>query len=149
VEEAARELGLDAARCGAYRFDLALRRLVSDGGKSSTDVAAMEYVRNHFGTPGLVMDAARLGRFSKGVLMELLEPSARAAYEQACATIERRYTESCGTSGDTCLADGCASEGERCLEPLLRSAAEYQKECGAEWVRLFSAPEHRVASWTH
>ncbi|MGH9140523.1 MAG: hypothetical protein ACRD2I_05205 [Vicinamibacterales bacterium] len=73
---------------------------------------------------------------TKRALTDLLEPEQRRAFLAACAAIERRFTERCTATGDPCLESGCAVADETCLEPLLRSAAEYRQACGAEWLKL-------------
>lgn len=146
-KEVAERFGLDPAVCQQYRFNLPLRRVVFDRGAPDGVRTALRYLNEHLGTPERLMQAARDGRFSKGVLMELLAPSVREAFAEACSQLERRFTEACTASGEPCLASGCAAEGEVCLEPLMRAKPEYQRACGAAWVRLFDAPEHRVPAW--
>jgi hypothetical protein len=85
---------------------------------------------------------AEEGQVQKDVLAGMLEPEIRRAYLETCATIERRYTEACDATGDPCLESGCSIDheaGEVCLQPLLRDGSEYQKEIGAEWVRLYNS----------
>jgi hypothetical protein len=86
------------------------------------------------------MRLAEDGQVPKDVLAEMLEPESRGIYLQACAAIERRYTEACDAAGDPCLESGCSVDhqhGEACLQPLLRAETEYHKACAAEWIRLF------------
>ncbi len=83
--------------------------------------------------------AAAEGRFDKLELEELLPPTMRPSFREACARIEVRFTDECAASGDPCLESGCSVVGddhEACLQPLMRSAVEYRKACGAEWIRL-------------
>jgi hypothetical protein len=93
---------------------------------------------------------AEEGQVPKDVLADLLEPVTRRAYLEACATIERRYTEACDATGDPCLESGCSIDheaGEVCLQPLLREGSEYQKACAAEWAKLFRDPSKRSDAW--
>ena len=75
----------------------------------------------------------------KHALADLLDADRRRAFLDHCAAIEKGYTAACTATGDPCLASGCALEGETCLQPLLRSAAEYRAACGAEWLKLVIA----------
>jgi hypothetical protein len=83
----------------------------------------------------VLRDAAE-GRLPKHVLVALLDSERRRAFLTACAAIEKRYTDDCTATNDPCLESGCAVEGEICLQPLLRSEAEYQRACGAEWLEI-------------
>jgi len=87
------------------------------------------------------------GRFAKDVLAGMLTPASRAAFLDACAGIEKRYTEACAATHDPCLESGCSCEDEVCLQPLERAAAEYRRACGAEWARLFADPANRDPFW--
>jgi hypothetical protein len=85
---------------------------------------------------------AEEGQVPKDVLADLLDPATRRAYLEACATIERRYTEACDATGDPCLESGCSIDheaGEVCLQPLLRDESEYQKACATEWLKLYKS----------
>lgn len=94
-----------------------------------------------------VMAHAMAGRFAKDALASMLTPVSRTAFLDACAHVEKRYTEACAATHDPCLESGCSCEGEVCLQPLLRADAEYRKACGAEWVRLFADPANRDPFW--
>lgn len=94
-----------------------------------------------------VMTHAIEGRLSKHALASLLTPDARRVFGDACGAIEQKYTDDCGALNDPCLESGCAAEGERCLQPLLRAGTDYQKACGAEWATLFADRGNRDASW--
>ena len=88
------------------------------------------------------MRRAEEGQVPKDALADMLEPSTRRAYLEACAAIERRYTEACDAAGDPCLESGCSIDhehGEVCLQPLLRAETEYQKACAAEWLKLYKS----------
>jgi len=60
--------------------------------------------------------------------------------------LKLRYTKDCALN-DTCLEAGCSADGERCLQPLIRAGADYEKSCGAEWTRLFADDANRDSSW--
>src|SRR6058998_2521405 len=96
----------------------------------------------------LMTDAVE-GRLPKHVLANLLAPESRAQFLAACASLEKAYTDACIAKNDPCLESGCALEGETCLEPLLQAGTEYQKACGAEWVRLFANAGHRAEAWSN
>jgi len=147
--EVAANFGLDAHACDAYRFDLAARRLLVDHGKPASDRAAQVYWDRHVGTPEKLMAFAAEGRLTKQVLGSLLDADDALAYLNACAVIERRYTNECAAKNDPCLEEGCAVEGEICLEPLLRAGLEYHRACGAAWTTLFEDPRHRTQAWMH
>lgn len=83
--------------------------------------------------------AATEGRFDKFELEHLLPSELRPSFRDACARIEVRFTQECAATGDPCLDSGCSVVGDdhqACLQPLLRSDADYRKACGAEWVRM-------------
>jgi hypothetical protein len=62
----------------------------------------------------------------------------------ACAVIEKTYTDECRAANDPCLESGCSMDGETCLEPLMSAGTEYHKACAAEWIKLFVHREHRA-----
>lgn len=99
--------------------------------------------------PDRLMGFAAEGRLPKHVLMSLLAAETRPAFARTCAAIEKRYTEECTATKDPCLESGCAAEGEICLQPLLRAEDDYQRDCAAEWIKLFAIPSNRVESWRH
>jgi hypothetical protein len=90
---------------------------------------------------------AAQGILPKSVLVNLIDIDHRQAYLDACAVIEKKYTEDCTATDDPCLESGCAVEGEICLQPLLRAGAEYHKASAAEWIKLFAKPGNRIDSW--
>ena len=104
-------------------------------------------LRDFIGTPEHLIRLAQEGRFAKQVLVTLLADDKRQAYLEACAAVEKQYTDACAHSGDPCLAGGCAVEGEICLQPLLRADIDYFKKCGQEWATLFADPANRVEPW--
>jgi hypothetical protein len=103
--------------------------------------------RSNVPTPDQLIALSKEGRLAKQELASFLAIDRRQAYLDACAAIEKQYTVACGTSGDTCLEDGCAVEGETCLQPLLRAETEYLKACGREFARLFADPQNRAEAW--
>ena len=66
---------------------------------------------------------------------------------EACANIEKQYTEDCAAQNDPCLESGCSVvgvEGETCLQPLLMASLAYHKACAAEWMKFFRNPNARI-----
>jgi len=103
--------------------------------------------RHDAGTPEQLIALSKEGRLAKQELASFLAIDKRQAYLDACAAIEKQYTVACGTSGDTCLEDGCAVEGDTCLQPLLRAETEYLKACGREFATIFADPRNRAEAW--
>lgn len=91
-----------------------------------------------------VLKYAQEGRLTKHALATMLTPEARQRFLDACAAIEKKYTEDCTAAKDPCLESGCSVEGEICLQPLLRAGTEYHKACAAEWEKLFAKHENRL-----
>jgi hypothetical protein len=147
--EVAREFGLNRQKCYEYRFDLVTRRFLVDRGSPSSALAVQEYVDNQVGSAERLMTFAGEGYLSKRVLAELLSIEQRQRYLDACAHIERRYTEACTARNDPCLESGCSVEGEDeiCLQPILNAGPEYQHACGAEWLKRFRMPVNRIDAW--
>jgi hypothetical protein len=145
--EAAAAGGLDENACQTYRFDLINRRLLTDRGTPAGDRAAHTYVDRCVGTPERLVQFAAEGHLSKAVLMNLVPPDKRKAFVDACAVVEKTYTDDCAAKNDPCLESGCAVEDEICLQPLLRAGIEYQKSCAAEWIKLFADPRNRIDAW--
>lgn len=143
----AAEFGLNERECHCYRFDLTSRRLVADRATPSTNVAARTYLDQRVGTPEKLMAFAEEGHLPKSALVTLLNIENRRPYLEACAAIEKRYTEQCTAKDEPCLESGCALEGETCLQPLLEAGIEYQKACAAEWVGRFQNPQKRIDIW--
>ena len=110
-------------------------------------VRASAEVDRGVGTPEELMTLADQGLLPKSVLANLLDIEHRQAFLDACAAIEKKYTEDCTATNDPCLESGCAVEGEICLQPLLRAGIEYHKACAAEWAKLFASPENRIQAW--
>jgi hypothetical protein len=102
---------------------------------------------DRFDSPERLMQYAAEGRLTKHALATLLAARPRGQFLEACAVIEKTYTEACAAAGDPCLESGCSAEGEICLQPLMRAGTEYHKMCGAAWAGLFADPGNRVASW--
>ena len=95
-------------------------------------------------TPERLMALAAEGRLTKHALSALLAVQPRHVFLDACAAIEKNYTDDCAAANDPCLESGCSMDGEVCLEPLLRAGTEYHKACAAEWVKLFANRENRA-----
>jgi hypothetical protein len=95
-------------------------------------------------TPEEFITVADQGLLPKSVLANLLDIGHRQAFLDACAAIEKKYTEDCTATNDPCLESGCAVEGEICLQPLLRAGIEYHRACAAEWIKLFADPRNRI-----
>jgi len=98
-------------------------------------------------TPEQLIRYATDGRLTKHALSTLLTSRSKEQFLAACETIEKRYTEECTATGDPCLESGCSTEGEICLQPVLRAGTEYHKACGAAWSKLFADPENRADLW--
>ena len=147
--DVAADFGLDEHACEAYRFDLATRRLLRDRGDGANDRAARTHVLQYVGTPEKLMTFAAAGRLPKRVLLRLLAVGSRQPYLDACAVVEKTYTDDCARQNDPCLESGCAVEGEICLQPLLRAGIDYQAACAAEWVKFFANVGNRVDAWKH
>jgi hypothetical protein len=91
-------------------------------------------------TPDQLMADAAEGRFTKAELAELLAIDHRRPFLDACAHVEKTYTEDCpARNHGPCLEAGCSVEGEICLQPLLHAGSEYHKACAVEWLPFFKA----------
>ena len=145
----ARECGVVEPECQEYRFDLSSRRLIVDRATPASALAVQEDVSNRVGSPERLMAFAEQGQLPKLMLVDLLSLDQRQPYLEACAQIERRYTEACTAKNDPCLESGCSVEGEDeiCLQPLLNAGIEYQQACAAEWIKLFRVPRNRIDAW--
>jgi hypothetical protein len=106
-------------------------------------------VDHSIGSPQALMKLAEEGRLPKSILVTLLDFEYRRAFLEACAAIEKSYTEECTAANDPCLESGCAAEGEICLQPLLRAGIEYHRACAAEWIKVFADPRKRIDAWKH
>jgi hypothetical protein len=84
---------------------------------------------------------------SKVELATLLRRRPRAEFLKACETIERRYTEKCGTANELCAKFDCSSGEKICLVPVLQAGREYRRACAAAWSRLFALRTNRVPGW--
>lgn len=147
--DVAREFGLIERECQEYRFDLSSRRLIVDRATPASALAVQEDVSQRVGSPDRLMTLAEQGHLPKLMLVNLLSLDQRQPYLEACAQIERRYTEACTAKNDPCLESGCSVEGkdEICLQPLLNAGVEYQQACAAEWIKLFRASMNRIDAW--
>jgi hypothetical protein len=95
-------------------------------------------------TPERLMALASEGRLTKHALATLLTEEPRHVFLDACARIEKKYTDDCVATKDPCLESGCAVEGEVCLQPLLKSGTDYHKAYAAEWIKLFADRGNRA-----
>jgi hypothetical protein len=100
-------------------------------------------------TPDQLMALAAEGRFTKAELAEFLAIENRPPFLDACAHIEKKYTEDCAAENETCLESGCSAEGEICLQPLLHAGSAYYKACAAAWLPIFREPKNRADRLTH
>jgi hypothetical protein len=94
-------------------------------------------------TPEQVMVMASEGRFTKAELAEFLSSERRRSFLNACARIEKQFTEDCAAKGEPCLESGCSANGEICLQPLLHAGSAYHKACAAAWLPIFRDPGNR------
>jgi hypothetical protein len=94
-------------------------------------------------TPERLMALAAEGRITNHALATSLAVRPRQVFLDACAAIEKKYTDECAVK-DPCLEAGCSMAGETCLQPLLRAGTDYHKECAAEWAKLFVNHENRA-----
>lgn len=139
--------GLVEETCQEYRFELPARRLIPDRGTAAAERAVRGYLDRRVGSPERLMKLAEEGGLTKQALTSLLAIDRRRAYTDACAAIEKKYTDECAPTGGPCLESGCAAEGDICLQPLLRHEVEYRRECGAIWLALFADPRNRIQAW--
>jgi hypothetical protein len=94
-------------------------------------------------TPDQVMARAAEGRFTKDELARFLAIDNRRPFLDACAHIEKTFTEECAKS-EPCMESGCSAEGEICLQPLLHAGSAYYKACAAAWLPIFREPKNRA-----
>jgi hypothetical protein len=95
----------------------------------------------------LIVKAAE-GRFTKDELAGFLAIESRRPFLDACARIEKQFTEDCAAKNDPCLESGCSARGEICLQPLLHAGSAYFKACAAAWLPIFREPKNRADSLT-
>lgn len=100
-------------------------------------------------TPDQLMTDAAEGRFTKDELAGFLSIDNRRPFLDACAHVERKFTEECTARNEPCLESGCSAEGEICLQPLLHAGSAYYKACAAAWLPIFSEPKNRVDALKH
>ena len=108
---------------------------------------AVEILSRDEWTSESLMKFAEEGHLSKGVLVNFLRAEKRKPFLDACARIEKKYTEECTAKNDPCLESGCSVEGEICLQPLLYAGVEYHKACAAEWIKMFRNTADRIETW--
>ena len=147
--DVAREFVLTEIKCQEYRFDFSTRRLIVERATPASALAVQEDVTQRVGSPDRLMRFAEQGHLPKHVLVNLLSIDQRQPYLEACAQIERRYTEACTAKDEPCLESGCSveGEGEICLQPLVNAGIEYQQACAAEWIKLFRVSRNRIDAW--
>jgi len=137
--------------CLKYEFSLKTRMMTIEPLEVERSLRQDAIARNHFdnlvGTPEKLMSFAQLGRLSKLELADLLSPEKKQAYLHVCAGVERALTETCTAKGEPCLENGCAVEGEICLNALLESGEIYTVAYVSAWTYLFINPENRVSVW--
>lgn len=104
-------------------------------------------VAAYVGSPEGLMAFAGEGHVSKASLASVLEPDSRQKFLDACAALEKQFTADCPTHGDTCLEDGCAMDGEICLQALLKAGSAFQQACAAKWIELFKVEANRIPAW--
>jgi len=95
-------------------------------------------------TPEQLMAQAAEGRFTKDEMAAFLAVERRRAFLDACADVERKFTEDCTLTNEPCLESGCAAKGEACLQPLLHAGSAYYKACAAVWLPVFREPKNRA-----
>jgi hypothetical protein len=110
------------------------------------DVADSEII-TYLGSPERLMAFAEEGHLSKFALGSLLEPNSRHQFLEACTELEKRFTQQCASNGDPCLEDGCAMDGEVCLQAVLKGGGAFQQACAAEWLRMFRIEGNRIDEW--
>jgi hypothetical protein len=112
---------------------------------SMIDLADAEVIA-YLGSPERLMRFAKAGHLSKFTLASLLEPDSRHRFLEACAALEKRFTEECA-QGESCLEDGCAMDGDVCLQAVLKGGSTFRKACAAEWIRMFKSAGNRIEAW--
>ena len=98
-------------------------------------------------TPDELMALAAEGRFTKGELAAFLTAESRPPFLEACAHIEKEYTEACTAKNEPCLESGCSAEGETCLQPLLHAGSAYHKACAGAWLPIFRDAKNRSSAF--
>jgi hypothetical protein len=106
-------------------------------------------METHAYTAEQVLTLAVEGRFSKAELAEFLATECRKPFLEACARIEKKYTEDCTAKGEPCLESGCSVEGETCLQPLLHAGSGYYKACAEAWLPIFRDVKNRADMFQH
>lgn len=94
-------------------------------------------------TPDRLMALAAEGRFTKQELADFLAIGHRPSFLDACAGVERKFTEDCAKN-EPCLEEGCSAKGEICLQPLLHAGSTYYKACASLWLPIFREPGNRA-----
>ncbi len=91
-----------------------------------------------------LMAQAAEGRLTKDEMAAFLAIERRRPFLDACADVERQFTEDCTLPNGPCLESGCAAKGEVCLQPLLHAGSAYYKACAAAWLPIFREPKNRA-----
>ena len=95
--------------------------------------------------PDQLMAMAVEGRFTKRELAERLAIQHRRPFLDACAHIEKQFTEECAAKkSGPCLDSGCSAQGEICLQPLLHAGSAYQRACAEAWLPIFQDANNRA-----
>ena len=137
------------SECLEYEFDLE-RRWMNRPNLSTelrSDAAARNFFDQYVDTPERLMAFAKEVNLPKLELAKLLKPDTRRFYLEVCASIEKAITEACTAKGDPCLEDGCALEGEICLNACLTAGQAYSKACVNVWIEMFRNPDNRIDAW--
>jgi hypothetical protein len=100
-------------------------------------------------SPDQLIAMAAEGRFTKHELADFLAIDQQRPFLEACARVEKQFTEECPIQGGPCLESGCSAEGEICLQPLLHAGSAYYKACAAVWLPIFRTPGNRADLWRH
>lgn len=143
------------SQCFEFEFDLELRRFKLIGMPRSRVIEPRHWMAAHdffdlrVGTPEKLMKFVKTTSLSKAGLAKLLIPEVGQTFLTVCAVLEKEATDSCGSSGDTCLEDGCAFEGTEdiCLNAVLLSEGKCLRACTDIWVKTFENPENRIDVW--
>jgi hypothetical protein len=147
--DVAADCGLDDHTCQKYRYDLTKRQLMAEQDDPESRQAARRFINQWVGTPERLIQFAANGHLPKAALLDLITSSKRQVFLDACAVIEKKFTEDCAAANDPCLESGCAVEGEICLQPLLRAGKEYHKACAAQWIKIFANRRNRIDVWNN
>lgn len=134
-----------------YRFDLETRTMTIEPWETERSLLCDAVARNYFdtqvGTPERLMNLAQNNGLSKLELAALLVPEKKRVYLDTCAKFKKALTEACTAKNDPCLEEGCALEGETCLNAVLKAGEIYTTAYVSMWLHLFADPENRILNW--